>query len=327
MNQSTITAAEKNTTIVSNVEEPIIIAIDHGYGNIKTSNFCFPANATLLNTGLSFSDDILVYDGNSYAIGMGHKEFRANKIMDQDYYLLTLAAVAKELDHRGVTNARIVIAAGLPLTWGIEQKVRFQEYLMQNAHVDFTYKGVHYHVDVQEAMVFNQGIAAVANQIKKSFKGTNMLVDIGNGTMNVMNINEKTAIPESCFTEKYGTYQCVIRAREMLQRKFGSLPTDAQIEKYLRSMNADIGEKYKAVIQETAKQYVAEIFRRLREHEYDPNLMRLWVIGGGGCLVKNFGEYDAEQVTFIEDLRANAKGYERLARRALEKRRKKGEQQ
>ena len=146
-----------------------------------------------------------------------------------------------------------------------------------------------------------------------------MSTSIHTPNMNVMNINEKTAILESCFTEKYGTYQCVIRAREMLQRKFGSLPTDAQIEKYLRSMNADIGEKYKAVIQ--------EIFRRLREHEYDPDLMRLWVIGGGGCLVKNFGVYDADRVIFIEDLRANAKGYERMARRTLEKRRSKDEHQ
>ena len=327
MNQAIKTEVAGNTTPIVNTEEPVIIAIDHGYGNIKTSNFCFPANVTPINGGLCFTDDILIYDGATYAIGMGHKEFRADKIMDQDYYLLTLAAIGKELDRRGMTKATIVIAAGLPLTWGIGQKETFQKYLMQNAHVDFIYKGIEYHVDVQEAMIFNQGIAAVANLINKSFRGTNMLVDIGNGTMNVMNINEKTAILESCFTEKYGTYQCVIRAREMLQRKFGSLPTDAQIEKYLRSMNADIGEKYKAVIQETARQYVAEIFRRLREHEYNPDLMRLWVIGGGGCLVKNFGVYEADRVIFIEDLRANAKGYERMARRALEKRRAKDEQQ
>ena len=327
MNQVIKPEVAGNTTSTVSSDEPIIIAIDHGYGNIKTSNFCFPANVTPINYGLSFTDNILVYEGTSYAVGLGHKEFHADKIMDQDYYLLTLAAIGKELDRRGMTKATIVIAGGLPLTWGIEQKERFRKYLMQNTHVDFIYKDVDYHVDVQNAMVFNQGIAAVANQINKCFRGTNMLVDIGNGTMNVMNINEKTAILESCFTEKYGTYQCVIRAREMLQRKFGSLPTDAQIEKYLRSMNAEIGEKYKSVIQETAKQYVAEIFRRLREHEYDPDLMRLWVIGGGGCLVKNFGEYDAGCVTFIEDLRANAKGYERMARRALVKRQVKDEQQ
>ena len=67
----------------------------------------------------------------------------------------------------------------LPLTWGIGQKESFQKYLMQNAHVDFIYKGVDYHADVQEAMIFNQGIAAVANLINKSIRGTNMLVDIG----------------------------------------------------------------------------------------------------------------------------------------------------
>ena len=26
------------------------------------------------------------------------------------------------------------------------------------------------------------------------------------------------------------------------------------------------------------------IFRILREHEYDPELMRLFVVGGGGCM-------------------------------------------
>ena len=54
--------------------------------------------------------------------------------------------------------------------------------------------------------------------------------------------------------------------------------------------------------------------------------MRLWVIGGGGCLLKNFGEYDKERVVFIEDLRANAKGYERMARLKLAEQRKKREQ-
>lgn len=96
-------------------------------------NFCFPANVTPIHDGLSFTDDILIYDGTSYAVGMGHKEFRADKIMDQDYYLLTLAAIGKELDRRGMTKATIVIAAGLPLTWGIEQKESFRKYLMQNA--------------------------------------------------------------------------------------------------------------------------------------------------------------------------------------------------
>ena len=115
MNQAIKTEVAGITTSTVNTEEPIIIAIDHGYGNIKTSNFCFPANVTPINDGLSFTDDILIYDGTSYAVGMGHKEFRADKIMDQDYYLLTLAAIGKELDRRGMTKATIVIGCGAAL--------------------------------------------------------------------------------------------------------------------------------------------------------------------------------------------------------------------
>ena len=46
-------------------------------------------------------------------------------------------------------------------------------------------------------------------------------------------------------------------------------------------------------------------------------LMRLHVLGGGGCLVRNFGAYDAGRVTIYEDICATAKGYEFLCEQAL----------
>ena len=42
-------------------------------------------------------------------------------------------------------------------------------------------------------------------------------------------------------------------------------------------------------------------------------MMKLYVMGGGGCLMKHFGEYDPESVVFIDDLHASAKGYEYMA--------------
>ena len=38
----------------------------------------------------------------------------------------------------------------------------------------------------------------------------NMLADIGNGTMNVMYINDRRPLEKKCFTEKYGTHQCML---------------------------------------------------------------------------------------------------------------------
>ena len=59
--------------------------------------------------------------------------------------------------------------------------------------------------------------------------------------------------------------------------------------------------------------------RRLRDHEYDAELMKLYVMGGGSCLIKNFAEYDEARVTVNDDICATAKGYERLAENALRK--------
>ena len=41
--------------------------------------------------------------------------------------------------------------------------------------------------------------------------------------------------------------------------------------------------------------------------------MRLYVLGGGSCLIRNFGVYDESRVTINDDICATAKGYEYLA--------------
>ena len=75
----------------------------------------------------------------------------------------------------------------------------------------------------------------------------------------------------------------------------------------------EIGKQYLDCILSVAKQYVSEIFTTLRRYEYNPDFMRLYVVGGGGCLVKHFGQYETNRVTILEDICATAKGYEYLA--------------
>ena len=99
------------------INETKIIGIDHGYGNIKTANHCFRAGIMGYDQEPLFTRDMLTYEGRYYLIGEGHKEFVAEKVKDEDYYLLTLAAMALELQDEGLTEATVIIAAGLPLTW------------------------------------------------------------------------------------------------------------------------------------------------------------------------------------------------------------------
>ena len=293
-----------------------IIGLDNGYGNIKTANGIFPASVTRCEAEPAHAQDVLVYDGKYYVIGAGHREFTLDKVGNQDHYLLTLAGIGQELWCNQLTTAAVHLAVGLPLTWVGDQRERFRAYLSQNRHVDFNWRGIDYHVDLVGVDVYAQGYSAVIPELRK-FTGANMLCDIGNGTMNIMTIQDRRAVMDQCFTEKYGTYQCMLRAREALTQRFGRTVPDAIIDEVLRNGDADIGRDYVDTIREAAAGYAAEIMRRLREHEYDPQTMRLWIVGGGGCLLRHFGEFDRDRVTIIDNIHANAEGYEYLAERRL----------
>lgn len=195
-----------------------IIGVDHGYGNIKTANHIFKSGVLKCSDRPYFDKNLLTYNGEYYLIGEGHKEFIADKYTDIDYYVLTLAAIATELSQRGTTQAVVHIAAGLPLTWIGQQLESFGEYLLQNKNTDFNFKGTDYHITISGADIFPQGYSAIASRVSE-FTGINMLADVGNGTMNIMSINNGTLDTQNCFTEKFGTHQCTLRIKEFMMQK------------------------------------------------------------------------------------------------------------
>ena len=65
----------------------VIIGIDHGYGNIKTANHIFRTGVIASDAEPVFGTNILRYNGKYYLVGEGHKEFSADKITDEEYFL------------------------------------------------------------------------------------------------------------------------------------------------------------------------------------------------------------------------------------------------
>lgn len=298
--------------IMIKFNDKIIIGIDHGYGNMKTANHHFKSGIMCFNSKPLFTKNMLVYENRYYLIGEGHKEFTAEKVNDEDYYVLTLAAVATELEDSGITNADVILAVGLPLTWTAGQNEKFSAYLSKNETVDFNYHHRDYHIKISGVKVYPQGYAAVAD-IVSQMNSVNMIADIGNGTMNILQIINKFPITKTMATEKYGTYQCTLAVREQFTRRTSRNIDDSIIDEVFINGTADIGKEDLKIIKEVAGEYVSDIFRRLREHGYDENTMKLYITGGGGCLVKHFYKYNPNRVIFIDDICAAAKGYENLA--------------
>ncbi len=142
-----------------------IIGIDQEYGNMKTANTIFPTVITAYDTAPMFKGDMLEYGGRFYRVGEGHKGFVADKSTDGDFYLLTLAAIAKELEQYRLFTASLCLAVGLPLSWVGSQRESFRQYLMQNETVSFRFNGNLFQLRIVSCKVYPQGYAAIVQQL------------------------------------------------------------------------------------------------------------------------------------------------------------------
>ena len=293
-----------------------IIAVDHGYGNIKTVHEIFPSGIIPCTDEPAFSQDKLYWAGRWYIIGEGHKEFTDDKAQDEDYLLLTMVAMARELKLQDKTEAEVHLAVGLPLTWVGEQKEKFRTYFLRIPVLDYNYNGVDYHVELTGVSVYPQGFAFAVTHIR-DFTGTNMLCDIGNGTMSSMFINDCRPVSGKMFMDKLGTYQCVLAIQEALMKTCHLSVEEGIIEQALRGETAHLSPRVLEVINSAAAEYAETILRRLREHGYNPELVKLHLMGGGACIVRNFGKLESGNVFINTDIHATAKGYQFLAEREL----------
>lgn len=294
-----------------------IIGIDHGYGNLKTANIAVPSGVKVYEVEPPIASGLLEYDGKYIRIGETHKAFTADKTSDMDNYYLTLYGIAREFAKAGITEGDVHLAVGLPLMWVSAQRESFTEYLMKNENVSFDYNGRHYNIHIVGVTVFPQGYCAVYDRLKE-MDGLNMIADIGNGTMNIMKVSDHKVIIDSCRTEKLGVNRCVIDIQNAIMNNFQTSIDDSIITKYFIGKTDNIPTEYEDVMKLCIHQYCKEIIFSLYKYEYDPRLMKLFIVGGGAVVMKNF--YDTpSNTTYITDVCANAKGYEYLAQKKLRK--------
>ena len=299
----------------------MIIGVDAGYGNMKTARTIYPTGLATMTTRPFFDGDILELDGTWYRIGEGHKAFNPDKTADEDFYILTLASIASELSVDQLTEANVHLAVGLPTTWTGRQREDYRNYMLRSRDVHFVFNNIPYSIHLVDCSVFPQGYAAMVplmdNDKKfngfRNFMGTVMIADIGNGTMNIMRLTDGKPGDQHCWTEVLGVNQCVLTARKQMMDRYGLDMPETVIEQFLRTGTANIRKEYLDHLTAIVRGYVTGLFDSLRSHGYDARMMKLYVMGGGGCLMKHFGEYDHESVVFVDDLHASAKGYEYMA--------------
>ena len=144
---------------------------------------------------------------------------------------------------------------------------------------EFIFNGERYEIEIADVLIHPQGFAAIANCLDQ-FRGMNMLCDIGHGTMSMMFVNAARPVPGKIYTELMGVHQCALSMKDAAMKEFRARLEDEQIEDFLRHDNAEIPEKVRHVMELTARDYVNRIMGKIGEHGYDPQMMKLHLMGG-----------------------------------------------
>ena len=298
------------------MSESMIVGVDHGYAAMKTAHFSFPSGLVAYEHEPYTLKDVLEYGGKFYVVGSGRQALQKNKTQTEDYYLLTLAAIAKELSFRHAEPAaEIHLAAGLPLTSFGREKNAFRDYLLRDGKtVNFRYEGQEYSIAIRKVSLFPQGYAAVLTQSILLDEPSVIVADIGGWTVDLMRLDNRIPNASTCRSLELGMIRCLDEIAEQVRRSLNLSLTGAQIENVLRGSPDSMDDRVKAIIQREAGLYARRILSAIAEAGLDCRAMPVVFLGGGAGLMKRYlPQGSVLRPVILDDDKLNAQAYERLA--------------
>lgn len=293
------------------------IGIDHGYYAIKTRHFSFPAGIAVYSHEPYTLQNTLEYGGKFYVCGTGRQPILRNKTENDNYYLLTLAAIAREIKQRGEnTECSVTLAAGLPLAGFGREKKFFREYLLRSSQpVCFKFEGVPYKVTIEDVKLFPQGYSAIAIHPELiQNEPSVLLMDIGGWTVDLMRLDNGVPNASTCRSLELGMIRCIDETKEQVRRDVGLSVTDAQVERVLAGKSCSMDEKAQSIIRRQGRFYTERLLSAVMESGFDLKAIPVVMLGGGAAVVKgNVSPQDGLcRVFALLDDRVNAEGFERI---------------
>ena len=298
------------------MSDTLTIGVDHGYAAMKSAHVSFPTGLVEYEHEPYTQQDVLEYNGKFYVVGSGRQPLQKDKTLTDDYYLLTLAAVAKELACRKAdATASVHLAAGLPLTSFGRDKKKFRAYLLRDGRpVFFRFEGSAYTVRITEVSLFPQGYAAVLTQPDLLNEPSVILADVGGWTVDLMRLDNRIPNAATCRSLELGMIRCLDESAEQVRRSLGLSMTAAQIESVLCGEASSVDDNAKQIIHREADGYARRLLSAIAESGLDARAMPAVFLGGGAALLKRRVRATEGlcRPVILDDVCLNAKGYERL---------------
>ena len=305
----------------------MIIAVDHGNKQMKVagSGRVFTSGLRESDTKPPFGDDILKYKGKYYSISEKRIPFMRDKTADDRFFILTLFAIAFEIEDAGNYEPGVIpvhILAGLPPAHFGAQYKHFESYFKRGLE-EFGFHGKRFKINIYEASIYAQALAAAMPVYSNiSTFPRVMIIDIGGFTADYLAIKNGKADLSVCDSLEHGIIILYNQIIAKVNSELDILLDESDVDALIKGEHTDYGDTVKRIVDDIAKVFVSDLIGKLRERAVDLRSGKTVFVGGGSILLRDYIEASGKVASsiFVDKISANAKGYELMYKTARARR-------
>lgn len=299
----------------------MLVAIDHGNKAIKHIHGNPFTTALHESDSPLFGKEVLHYKGRYYTHSEERRTYDRDKIEDDTFLVLSLFAIAAEINAAGMYTPDSIIdiqlAMGLPPAYYGSLQVKSMDYYSKRGVIDFEYQARPYHILINEVCVYPQAYSAAITAFNTVSQFPMALIfDIGGFTADYMVMyNGQPDFKKSGSLEN-GVIMLYNNIRSKLNADYGMVMEERQIDAILTGQGNRFASVVNNIVTSQTQAFVNDLLSQLRERGIDMRTMDTVFVGGGSILLKRFIESSGKtgHNVFIDDVKANARGYEILYR-------------
>ncbi len=301
----------------------MLISIDHGNKLIKTLHHAPFTSGLLVNDAPPFGGETLQYEGKYYTLSEKRIPYHRDKTVDERFFVLTLFAIAYEIEAAGSYSQnvmRIQLAVGLPPAHYGAQYEAFTKYFTDRSIVKFTFKNRTYSIYIDKALCFPQSYAAastVLSSIRTIPKA--LVLDLGGFTADYLRIQNGAGDLSVCDSLESGIISFYNKVISRVNAEQDMLLEEAEIDAILEGRTVHVPPAVVSSVEQLAQEFINDLFSMLRERGLELKSGVVVFVGGGSIRLRRQIEASGKvgQSLFVEDIKANVQGFEKLYQYAI----------
>ena len=305
----------------------MIIGVDNGNAQTKTAHVVFPSGAMSHDSYPEFSNEVLKFRDKYYTLNSKRSDVKRDKTQTIECFILTLFAIAKEIEYRNQYQEYIPVDLAVGVPWQTAKNTanlrKFHDYFLKfGQDIYFEYNKKPYNISIQQVFVSAQGFAITFN-ITGVFKQYNrvFIIDIGGWTVDCLLVTPNGVTMEYSISKPYGVIQFFNKVKNRILEDFDQVIEDVHIIDTLYNRPTVLSPDVRNIILEEAEHYPLTLVNSFKEDNIDLSTNPAVFMGGGSILLKNqlSNSPNIAKAFFIDDVCANAQGYERMVAEAKKK--------